>query len=154
MIRCLVIWCLALLVVGCGSGAQPLGLQAEESNPLAFLSVSCAVSADGFPPATTGLHLKIKNPSARRLDGVSVTVDDSYTAALQDLRMVLGFWEGSPALGRSSILPGDDLVFVFSHDISNHGIMKNGKGEAMPRTLVPASITIRTDDGSGTWSVK
>jgi len=151
-----IIYCLALLGAGCGVHRQLLNSSPVEPNPLSFLSVSCEIASDAMfnGPGAKAVWLRITNPSDRRLDGVAITLNGSYTASLQDLRMHLGFCKGSPSLGRPSILPRDDLVFTFSHDITNHQIMTNRTGETMPITMAPTSATIRAVQGVGTWELK
>jgi len=143
---------MTLLAAGCSDRAKSLQLPHGGNNPLAFLSVACNVSDD--LGGAKALVLKIRNPSDRRLEDVSITFNDSYTAPLQNLRVYLGPAKGTPPLGRSTLLPGDDLEFVFSRDISNHQCMTNQQGQTLPLTFVPAGISIRSGQTVGTWSIK
>ena len=149
-----IVFLLLLLVPGCADRARPLGLSPEAGNPLSFLSISCEAAADGFPPGTTALILRVGNlgPGARRLGGVSITIDHRYRAALEDLTIPAGRFS-TRRLERSSLEPGDDLRFVFSHDVSNHHKALDSQGRSMPRTLVPSTITIETLEGTGSWRV-
>ena len=147
-----VVWCLAFLVAGCGERPRSLNLVSDRTNLLSFLSVSCDVS--GEFGGQKALILRIRNTSERRLDDVSISFNHSYTAPLQNLRQYLGFWKGAPPLGRSSILPDDDLTFVFSHDISNHQNMINAAKETLPTTFVPTSISIQAEGRAGRWETR
>ena len=140
------------VLTGCGQRPSPLSLSPGDENPLTFLSVSCDVSDE--PGDAKAIILRIKNRSDRRLEDVSITFNNSYTARLKDLRIYLSPLKGTAPLGRSSVLPGDDLEFVFSHDISNHQNMTNQSGKTLSFTIVPASISIRTENSVGTWTVK
>ncbi len=144
----------ASLAASCGNPSQHQTLDPDVGNPLSFLSVSYETQPDGFPPGTVAHSLRVTNPSAQTLDDVSISYDGKYRTPLQSLLVYQGFVKGCTDLGRSSILPGDDLVFPFSHDVSNHQVMTDPAGSPYPRTVAPANITITTSGAEGTWHVR
>ena len=142
----------AAFVCSCGTASQPLDLLADSQAPLSYLELTCEVSSE--PSGAKALALEIHNPSVHTIDEVRVVIDGIYSAALEDLRTYLGFWSGSRPLGRSSIRPGETLLFPFSHDITNHALMKSEQGASLPTDVIPSRITILSRGQSGDWRVQ
>jgi len=142
----------AALVCSCGTASEPLNLIGDSQAPLSYLELTCEVSSE--LSGAKALALEIHNPSVHTLDEVRVVIDGTYSAALEDLRTYLGFWSGSPPLGRSSIRPGETLRFPFSHDITNHSLMKTEQGAPLPTDVIPTRITILSRGQSGDWRVQ
>jgi hypothetical protein len=140
-----------LAVASCHDGQQLTGIQTKETNPLSFLKITLE-HADELGGGKA-LSLTVHNPSSSALSDVVIGFDGTYTAALQDLQVYLGFWEGSPALDRSNIQAEELLSFTFSYDTPNHHWMKDPSGGELPRDLIPSSIEITCNLGGGSWKL-
>ena len=125
----------------------------DAGNPLSYLKVICRTSGDNGV-VNKAIVLSIRNPSDKIVEDVRVVFAGGYLAKLADLDVYGGFWDGLRSLGRSSIQPNDELEFVFSHDTSNHRVVRNGAGESLPRTTVPSVISIESAQGAGTWQFR
>jgi hypothetical protein len=141
----------ALLACACGNTRRALSVTSLADNPLHFLEIGCEV---GSATRHSGnMVLRIRNPAESTVDGVEVTLNKAYSAQLAELRVYRGFVDGSPPLGRSTILAGETLEFVFSHDITNYNRMHDDQGRAMPNSIALTQIELTSALGRGAWSV-
>ena len=140
---------LLLLLLGCGGDAKPLGLALDAPSPLAGLEVECLAGSD--LGGGNSLRLRLHNPSDTQFDEVRISINERYFVRLEDLIVHRGFIEGSEALGRSSLAPGDDETFVFSHDVSNQTVTRTEDGKGMPLSIEVQSIRIDSAQGTGIW---
>lgn len=141
---------LACALSSCGSERAEMIGAAAAGNPFGYLEVKCHVSSDlGF--GNKRMVLRIDNPSDQMVQDVRLIFAGGYSTKLANLIVFDGFWDGSRALGRSTIQPHDELEFIFSHDVSNHGVVRNSVGESLPRTTIPSVIAIESVQGHGAW---
>ena len=141
---------LACALSSCGGASTQMIAVADAGNPIGYLQVDCRVSSDlGF--VNKSMVLRIRNPSDQVVEDVRLIFAGGYSVTLADLIVTGGFWDGTHALARSSILPRDELEFIFSHDVSNHHVVRNDLGESLPRTTVPSVFGIESTQGYGAW---
>jgi len=145
-----VLFALSLLFSGCQRQEKTPKAIAVENNDLNFLNVSCSIGRE--LPRSKSFVLTISNLSTQNLDEVSIEVNDTYSSSLEEFLIYRGFKKGNQPLGRNQILANEEVIILSSHDIPNHYVMKNASGEPMPDSMVPVKITIRTNQGKGTWN--
>jgi len=143
---------LSAVLATCAKQSTELELTADEGNSLTELTLACVTHHDGGD--RRAMVLSIHNSSDRELESIRLTFDDAYSSSLEKLHIHQGYRKGSQALGTARMLPGENLEFIFSHDTSNHQLMKNEAGETLPANFIPKTITIHAGDASANWRAK
>ncbi|MFT7618396.1 MAG: hypothetical protein ACI97A_002039 [Planctomycetota bacterium] len=144
----LITFMIIVLAGGC-SEKKPTEMIPDSSNTLSSLSIFSRVESD--TPGTKSITIRIANKSRKTVDDVRITLNKAYSSDLKDLLVYHGFWEGTKTLGRSKIFAEEELQFIFSHDISNHDILKDSRGNPLPNTSDLSNVMIRTSESKGLW---
>jgi hypothetical protein len=119
-----------------------------DGNSFSQLSVQYSSSDDLSGKA---FILELANQSSEVLKIEKIVIDQQYSAPLANVLYFYGFWRGGAPFGRNFLRPGETAAFIFSHDISNHGVFERVDGGTLPNTSTPTELRVESDSGNGSW---
>jgi len=140
----------AVLLVGCSGSEKHVAGKLAPQSTLKSVEVFYVASNDlGWEKKA--FVLNISNQSSRKLENCMVTIDEEYQAPLSHMIYYYDSLKGGAPYGKRDLPAGYKEKFVFSHDISGHGVFTNSLGKRWPEGSRPQKIAIKCDQGSGEW---
>ena len=126
---------------------------ARPDNELPFIKIYYEAFDDSMfgGQGAKGFRLYITNESEEPLRDMTLTLDDQYRASLSEMIYYNGVVKGSQAYGRKSFPANAKVEFIFSHDVSNHGVFRNRSNETLPAEKLPSEIRVDCARGTGQW---
>ena len=127
---------------------------------------------DGLPSSTNSLRnvrvtyydvdgtteyggvLVIQNDSGHALEHSIITLNDRYSANLEDILYYFGFIKGNVPLGRHTIDRDERLLFVLFDEDGSHLVFREKSGHALFDSTRIFRLTINATQGEGTWTFR
>ncbi len=141
---------LGLATLGCAKDAPlPEARRVSSSTTAASVELRCKTGTELNGNQRFVIELSSAGPET--LTGCRLTLNGSYASSLEKV-IVAETWS-TRAHGRTSLEPGDSLLIIGSHDVSNHHVFRDAADAPFPRDEALRTIQLTSSQGEIGWEV-